>query len=62
MKEGGKILLQPWGRNATFKTHKIGTDLSFCVNLLEIILLAFSLLIMITPYTFRTFYISKCFK
>lgn len=32
------------------KTHKIGTDVSFCVNLLEIILFAFSLLIMITLY------------
>jgi len=50
MNEGRKILLLPSGRNAVPKTHKIGTDLSFRVNLLEIILFALSLLITITPY------------
>lgn len=50
MNEGRKILLLLLGRNAMPKTRKIGTDVSLCVNLLEIILFAFSLLIMITPY------------
>jgi len=45
------------------KTLKTGTDLWFCVNLLEITLFAFPLLLlMITLHSFRASYISKCFK
>lgn len=61
MNEGGKIILKPLGRNAMLKTHKIRTDLWFCVNLLEIFFFTFIIIINNTSY-FQTILHLKVFQ